>query len=47
MYYNQGVSEGYLAMLYVISNPPMVAIWSSKGILVDPCIAEKRGTLIL
>ena len=48
--YNQGVSEGYCAMSYIISNPHSRTIWSSKGFRIHPHTAEKttrflfRGT---
>ena len=47
---NQGVPEGYCAMSYIISNPHLRTIWSSKGFRIHPHTAEKttrflfRGT---
>ena len=49
-HYDQGVSEGYCAMSYIISNPHSRTIWSSKGFRIHPHTAEKttrflfRGT---
>ena len=41
--YTSDIYDGYHGMSYIISNPHMWTIWSSKGFAIHPCIAEKQG----
>ena len=45
--YNWDLSEDYYAMSYIISNPHLWTIWSSKCFGIHPHTAQKIPTLLV